>query len=109
MGKTFKHWLTLNLAKTRQTSAASDGLVGVDNIKGVGATLRVNTSSPSAKHIIISKSSESSTQHTEMKPLVKSRITFKDIFKQPKNLRRCPAIINIPETIRELEKEDDST
>ena len=58
MGKKFKHWLTLNLAKTRQTSAAFDGRVGVDNTKGVGAAIRVNTSSPSAKNIRISKSSE---------------------------------------------------
>jgi hypothetical protein len=69
MGKKFKHWLTLNLAKTRQTSAASDGLVGVDNTKGVGAAIRVNTSSPSAKNIIISKSLESSKQHAEKEEL----------------------------------------
>jgi Na+-transporting methylmalonyl-CoA/oxaloacetate decarboxylase gamma subunit len=39
MGKKFKHWLTLILAKTRQTSAAFDGRVGVDNTKGVGAAI----------------------------------------------------------------------
>jgi hypothetical protein len=33
MGKKFKYWLTVNLAKTRQTSAAFDGRVGVDNTK----------------------------------------------------------------------------
>jgi hypothetical protein len=65
MGNTFKHCLTLNLAKTRQTSAASDRLVGVDNTKGVGVTIRVITSSPSAKNIRISKSLESSKQHAE--------------------------------------------
>jgi hypothetical protein len=107
MGKTFKHWLTLNLAKTRQTSAASDGLVGVDNTKGVGAAIRVNTSSPSAKNIRISKSLESSKQHEEMEPLVICRITFKERLKQSKNLKRYPASINIPETVKELEKEDE--
>ena len=40
MGKKFKHWLTLNLARTRQTSAASDWLLGVDNTKGVGTAIR---------------------------------------------------------------------
>ena len=97
MGKKFKHWLTLNLAKTRQTSAASDGLVGVDNTKGVGAAIRVNTSSPSAKNIRISKSLESSKQHAEMEPLVKGKITFKRLLKQSKNLKRYPASINISE------------
>jgi hypothetical protein len=97
MGKKFKHWLTLNLAKTRQTSAASDGLVGVDNTKGVGAAIRVNTSSPSAKNIRISKSLESSKQHAEMEPLVKGKITFKKLLKQSKNLKRYPASINISE------------
>lgn len=97
MGKKFKHWLTLNLAKTRQTSAAFDGLVGVDNTKGVGAAIRVNTSSPSAKNIRISKSSESSKQHAEGESLMKGRITFKELLKQSKNLKRYPAIINIPE------------
>ena len=53
MSKEFKQWSTLNLAKTKQTSAASDGLVGGDNTKGVGAAITVNTSSPSAKNIII--------------------------------------------------------
>ena len=98
MGKTFKHGLPLNLAKTRQASAASDGLVGF--------AIRVNTSSPSAKNIRISKSSESSKQHAEMEPLVKGIITFKELLKQSKNLKRYPASINIPETIKELEKED---
>ena len=87
MGKKFKQWSTLNLAKTKQTSAVSDGL-GVDNI-------------------IISKSLESSKQHAEKEPLVKGRITFKELLKQSKNLKRYPASINIPETIKELEKEND--
>ena len=38
---------------------------------------------------------------------MKGRITFKELLKQSKNLKRYPAIINIPETIKELEKEDD--
>jgi hypothetical protein len=106
MGKKFKQWSTLNLAKTKQTSAVSDGL-GVDNTKGVGAAITVNTSSPSAKNIIISKSLESSKQHAEKEPLVKGRITFKELLKQSKNLKRYPASINIPETIKELEKENE--
>lgn len=76
-----KHWLTLNLAKTRQTSAASDGLVGVDYTEGVGTALRVNTFSPSARDVKISKSSESSKQQVETEPLVKSRITLKELLK----------------------------
>ena len=106
MGKKFKHWLILLVAKTRQTSATSDVLVVSTTPKGVGAVIRVNTSSPSAKNIRTSKSSESSKHHVE--PLVKSRITCKELLRQSKNFKRYPAIINIPETIKELEKEDES-
>jgi hypothetical protein len=72
-------------------------MVGVDNTKGGGAAIRVNTSSPSAKNIRISKSSESNKQHAVGESLVKDRITFKELLKQSKNLKRYPAIINIPE------------
>jgi hypothetical protein len=40
-----------------------------------------------------------------MEPLVKGRITFKELLKQSKNLKRYPASINIPETVKELEKD----
>jgi hypothetical protein len=42
-----------------------------------------------------------------MEPLVKCSISFKERLKQSKNLKRYPASINIPETIKELEKEDE--
>ena len=41
----------------------------------------------------------------EMEPLVKSRITFNELLRLSKNFKRYPASINIPETIKELEKE----
>jgi hypothetical protein len=49
-------------------------MVGVDNTKGGGAAIRVNTSSPSAENIRISKSSESSKQHAEGESLVKDMV-----------------------------------
>ena len=105
LGKRFKRWLNINLEKTRQTSASPDELVDAGCTRGVDAAeKRSNTFSPSANRI--SRSSQSSQPYV-MEPLVKSRLIFKELMDQSKKLKRFPTTMNIPETIKELEEEDD--